>query len=116
MPESTLPATGNFTEHELSFNDFRQIVINDYRIGFESRQASLLGRKEVLTGKAKFGIFGDGKEVAQIAMSKVFQNGDFRSGYYRDQTFMFAINALTIKQWFAGLYGHTDIEYEPMSG
>src|SRR4051812_8157662 len=100
----------------LSFDEFKQIVLGDFRMANESRQASLLGRKEVLTGKAKFGIFGDGKELAQIAMSKVFQNGDFRSGYYRDQTFMFSINALTLKQWFAGLYGHTDLAKEPMSG
>lgn len=99
----------------LSFDEFRTIVLEDYRLVNESRQASLLGRKEVLTGKAKFGIFGDGKEVAQVAMSKVFRNGDFRSGYYRDQTFMFAIGALTIQQWFAGLYGHTDLHHEPMS-
>lgn len=100
----------------LSFDEFRKIVLEDYRLVNESRQASLLGRKEVLTGKAKFGIFGDGKELAQVAMSKVFRNGDFRSGYYRDQTFMFAIGALTLQQWFAGLYGHTDIDAEPMSG
>jgi 2-oxoisovalerate dehydrogenase E1 component len=99
----------------LNFEDFKGIVLNDYRLINRSRQASLLGRKEVLTGKAKFGIFGDGKELAQIAMSKVFQNGDFRSGYYRDQTFMFAIEALTLQQWFAGLYGHTDLNAEPMS-
>jgi 2-oxoisovalerate dehydrogenase E1 component len=104
------------TKANLSFDDFKKIVLHDYKLINESRQACLLGRKEVLTGKAKFGIFGDGKELAQIAMSKVFQNGDFRSGYYRDQTFMFAINALTIQQWFAGLYGHTDIDFEPMSG
>src|SRR3982750_731541 len=82
------------------FVDFRNEVLNDYRIASESRNASLLGRKEVLTGKAKFGIFGDGKEVAQIAMAKVFRDGDFRSGYYRDQTFMFAIGALTLQEWF----------------
>lgn len=101
---------------KLSFDDFRKIVLADYKMINESRQASLLGRKEVLTGKAKFGIFGDGKELAQIALSKVFQNGDFRSGYYRDQTFMFASELLTVKQWFAGLYAHTDLQYEPMSG
>jgi TPP-dependent pyruvate/acetoin dehydrogenase alpha subunit len=99
----------------LSFDDFKNIVLTDFKLVNESRQASLLGRKEVLTGKAKFGIFGDGKELAQIALSKVFQNGDFRSGYYRDQTFMFAIKALDLQQWFAGLYGHTDLSYEPMS-
>lgn len=100
---------------ELGFEDFRKTVLADYRLAVESREASLLGRKEVLTGKAKFGIFGDGKEVAQIAMSKVFRNGDFRSGYYRDQTFMFATGNLTLQQWFAGLYAHTDLEVEPMS-
>lgn len=99
----------------LSFDEFKNIVLNDFKLVNESRQASLLGRKEVLTGKAKFGIFGDGKELAQVAMSKVFKSGDFRSGYYRDQTFMFAIGALTIQQWFAGLYGHTDLAEEPMS-
>jgi pyruvate/2-oxoglutarate/acetoin dehydrogenase E1 component/TPP-dependent pyruvate/acetoin dehydrogenase alpha subunit len=99
----------------LSYEEFRQVVLNDYRLANESRQASLLGRKEVLTGKAKFGIFGDGKEVAQIAMAKVFKPGDFRSGYYRDQTFMMAIGALTLQQYFAGLYGHTDIKCDPMS-
>lgn len=100
---------------KLSFEDFKSVVLSDYRLVNESRQASLLGRKEVLTGKAKFGIFGDGKEVAQMALSKVFRNGDFRSGYYRDQTFMMAIGALSLKQWFAGLYGHTDLEHDPMS-
>ncbi len=103
------------TAGNLSFEDFKKIVLADFKLANESRQASLLGRKEVLTGKAKFGIFGDGKEVAQIAMSKVFQNGDFRSGYYRDQTFMLSINAITLQQWFAGLYGHTDLTLEPMS-
>jgi len=99
----------------LSFEEFKTIVLEDFKLVNESRQASLLGRKEVLTGKAKFGIFGDGKELAQAAMSKVFKNGDFRSGYYRDQTFMFAIGALNLQQWFAGLYGHTDLSEEPMS-
>jgi pyruvate/2-oxoglutarate/acetoin dehydrogenase E1 component/TPP-dependent pyruvate/acetoin dehydrogenase alpha subunit len=103
------------TASNLSFGDFKKIVLADYKLVNESRQASLLGRKEVLTGKAKFGIFGDGKEVPQVAMAKVFRNGDFRSGYYRDQTFMLAIGALTLKQWFAGLYAHTDFNYEPMS-
>ncbi|WP_266205124.1 alpha-ketoacid dehydrogenase subunit alpha/beta [Pontibacter kalidii] len=88
-------------------------ILNDYRIAWESRQASLTGRKEVFMGKAKFGIFGDGKEVAQLAMAKFFRNGDFRSGYYRDQTFMFAIGELTLQQYFAQLYAHTDIEAEP---
>ena len=96
-------------------SEYIKIVLNDYRIACESREASLMGRREVLTGKAKFGIFGDGKEIPQLAMAKVFQNGDFRSGYYRDQTFMFAIGALTLQEWFAGLYGHTDADAEPMS-
>ncbi|KAA9332780.1 alpha-ketoacid dehydrogenase subunit alpha/beta [Adhaeribacter soli] len=91
----------------------KEEVLNDYRIAFESRQASLTGRKEVFMGKAKFGIFGDGKEVAQLAMAKYFQPGDFRSGYYRDQTFMFATGELTVQQYFAQLYAHTDVEAEP---
>ena len=99
----------------ISFEDFKTEVLADYRIAMISRECSLLGRKEVLTGKAKFGIFGDGKEVPQLAMAKAFKNGDFRSGYYRDQTFMMAIGALTIEQFFAGLYGHTDINFDPMS-
>ncbi len=100
---------------EITFEDFKQEVLLDYKIARISRECSLLGRKEVLTGKAKFGIFGDGKEVPQLAMAKAFQNGDFRSGYYRDQTFMMAIGAMTIEQFFAGLYGHTDINFDPMS-
>jgi len=100
---------------EITFEDFKQEVLNDYKIAIVSRECSLLGRKEVLTGKAKFGIFGDGKEVPQLAMAKAFQNGDFRSGYYRDQTFMMAIGELSIQQFFAGLYGHPDLEHDPMS-
>src|SRR5204862_1537853 len=88
----------------MTFDDFKKIVLNDYRIVYESRQASLLGRKEVLTGKAKFGIFGDGKEVAQIAQAKAFKNGDIRAGYYRDQTFMFATGLSDIQKFFAQLY------------
>lgn len=99
----------------LTFEDFKTEVLNDYRIAVTSRECSLLGRKEVLTGKAKFGIFGDGKEVPQLAMAKAFKNGDFRSGYYRDQTFMMAIGELTPQQFFAGLYGHTDLNFDPMS-
>ncbi len=99
----------------LSFEDFKTEVLNDYKIAVVSRECSLLGRREVLTGKAKFGIFGDGKEVPQLALAKAFQNGDFRSGYYRDQTFMMAIGAMNIQQFFAGLYGHTDINQDPMS-
>ncbi|MEO8253151.1 MAG: thiamine pyrophosphate-dependent enzyme [Flavobacterium sp.] len=99
----------------LTFEDFKTEVLNDYKIVATSRECSLVGRREVLTGKAKFGIFGDGKEVPQIAMAKFFKNGDFRSGYYRDQTFMMAIGQLTLANFFAGLYGNTDIEQEPMS-
>ncbi len=102
--------------NSFSFDEFKNIILQDFKLANESRQASLLGRKEVLTGKAKFGIFGDGKEIAQIALSKVFKNGDFRSGYYRDQTFMLAIGAITLEQWFSGLYGNTNIDLEPMSG
>jgi 2-oxoisovalerate dehydrogenase E1 component len=90
-------------------------ILSDYRLAVESREASLIGRKEVFMGKAKFGIFGDGKEVAQIAMAKVFRKGDFRSGYYRDQTFMFAIGELTVQQYFAQLYAHTSLEADPAS-
>ncbi len=104
------------SKKELSFEDFRQEVLADYRLACNSREASLLGRREVLTGKAKFGIFGDGKELAQIAMAKVFKNGDFRSGYYRDQTFMMAIAQMSTQQMFAALYGHTDVAEEPASG
>jgi len=100
----------------ISFNDFKKEILNDYKTILISREASLLGRKEVLSGKAKFGIFGDGKELPQIAMAKVFEKGDFRSGYYRDQTFMFAINELNVKQFFSGLYANTNLIEEPMSG
>ncbi|QOD60591.1 transketolase [Polaribacter haliotis] len=100
---------------ELSFEDFKAEVLNDYRIAKISRECSLLGRREVLTGKAKFGIFGDGKEVPQLAMAKAFKKGDFRSGYYRDQTFMMALGELTAQQFFSGLYAHTNIDLEPMS-
>lgn len=100
----------------LSFDEFKNEVLRDYKIAVESRETSLLGRREVLTGKAKFGIFGDGKELAQIAMAKVFRKGDFRSGYYRDQTFMMASGLLTVRQFFAQLYAHADIDQEPMSG
>ena len=100
---------------EITFNDFKTEVLNDYRIAKVSRECSLLGRREVLTGKAKFGIFGDGKEVPQLAMAKAFRKGDFRSGYYRDQTLMMAIGELTAQQFFAGLYAHSDIKEDPMS-
>lgn len=103
------------SKSEISFEDFKAQVIEDYKLAVTSRECSLLGRREVLTGKAKFGIFGDGKEVPQLAWAKAFQNGDFRSGYYRDQTFMMAIGALNIQQFFAGLYATTDIDQEPSS-
>ncbi len=111
MTEDTIIASTK----KLSFIDFRNEVLNDYRIARISRECSLLGRREVLTGKAKFGIFGDGKEVPQLAMAKAFQKGDFRSGYYRDQTFMMAIGELTAQQFFAGLYAHPSLEADPMS-
>ncbi|WP_299129230.1 alpha-ketoacid dehydrogenase subunit alpha/beta [uncultured Winogradskyella sp.] len=107
--------TNSDTKTEITFNDFKSEVINDYKLAVTSRECSLLGRREVLTGKAKFGIFGDGKEIPQIAWAKAFENGDFRSGYYRDQTFMMAIGELTIEQFFAGLYANTDLKEEPMS-
>ncbi len=107
-----MPAKSKATAKKFSKKD----VLNDYRIANESRQASLLGRREVLTGKAKFGIFGDGKEVPQIAMAKQFKKGDFRSGYYRDQTFMMAIGELTPQEFFAQLYAHPDIKADPSSG
>jgi len=102
-------------KEKMSFEDFKQEVLQDYKIAVTSRECSLLGRREVLTGKAKFGIFGDGKEVPQLAWAKVFKEGDWRSGYYRDQTFMMAIGKLTIQEFFAGLYGHVNHDLEPMS-
>ncbi len=116
MPETVIHPAGNVNAAELSFDDFKKIVIVDYRIAFESRQASLIGRREVLTGKAKFGIFGDGKEVAQLAMAKAFRKGDWRAGYYRDQTFMFATGMSNLIEFFAQLYAYPDIEKEPASG
>ena len=112
--ENRFPDTINTTE-KLSFEKFRKEVLYDYQVAFISRETSLLGRKEVLTGKAKFGIFGDGKELAQVAMAKFFQPGDFRSGYYRDQTFMFASRLTTVEQFFAQLYADPDITKDPSS-
>jgi len=109
-------ATATETEQVANFNAFKAQVLADFKLASLSREASLLGRREVLTGKAKFGIFGDGKELAQIALAKQFKDGDFRSGYYRDQTIMMAIDKLTVQEYFAGLYAHTDIEHEPQSG
>ena len=100
---------------KLSFDTFREEILRDYRVVCESREASLLGRKEVLTGKAKFGIFGDGKEVAQVAMAKFFNNGDFRAGYYRDQTFMFAAGLSTVEQFFSQLFSDPDLNHDPFS-
>ncbi len=107
--------TDKTDNHQLSFESFRNEVLNDYYIACLSREASLLGRKEVLTGKAKFGIFGDGKEVAQVAMAKFFKEGDFRSGYYRDQTFQFAIGQATVEHFFSQLYADPDETNDPNS-
>lgn len=103
------------TSNDISFEDFKSQILEDYRIAVISRECSLLGRREVLTGKAKFGIFGDGKELPQLAMARAFQDGDFRSGYYRDQTFMMALGHLGPKEFFHGLYATTDLGKEPMS-
>jgi transketolase len=103
-------------EADLDIESFKKEVLNDFRVAMESREASLLGRKEVLTGKAKFGIFGDGKEVAQIALARYFMDGDFRSGYYRDQTIMLALEEVSLEEYYSQMYAHTDIEHEPQSG
>ena len=105
----------NMGPENLTFDQFRQQVLNDYRIGCESREVSLIGRKEVLTGKAKFGIFGDGKELAQIALAKAIRPGDYKAGYYRDQTFMFASGVSTLKEFFAQLYADPSLEADPFS-
>src|ERR1700694_2348853 len=102
-------------EQQIRTQFTRESIVEDYRVAFRSRQASLIGRKEVLTGKAKFGIFGDGKEVAQLAMARAFRKGDWRSGYYRDQTFMLALGIATLDELFAQLYAHADIEHDPWS-
>lgn len=112
--DTTTANTINFDE-KLSFDSFRNQVLSDYRMAVISREASLLGRREVLTGKAKFGIFGDGVEVAQVAMAKFFKPGDFRSGYYRDQTFMFATGLATVEQFFSQLYADSDVANDPFS-
>lgn len=106
---------GKSIQEKLTFEDFRKEVLSDYKTALISREASVLGRKEVLTGKAKFGIFGDGKEVAQLAMARQFQPGDFRSGYYRDQTFMFAAGMGTVEEFFAQLYAIPSVADEPNS-
>ena len=112
----TMPTTDTSTaEGSITLNELREEILRDFKLVSLSREVSLLGRKEVLTGKAKFGIFGDGKELAQVCMAKQFRPGDWRSGYYRDQTFMFAIGELTVQQWFAQLYAHADVNAEPAS-
>ena len=111
----TVNTSDAILQERLSFDRFRNEVLKDYRIACESRETSLLGRKEVLTGKAKFGIFGDGKEVAQVALAKFFKPGDFRAGYYRDQTFMFAAGLSSIEQYFSQLFSDPDINNDPFS-
>jgi len=113
--ENQLPVDEVLDPEKLSFDKFREAVLKDYRSACESREASLLGRKEVLTGKAKFGIFGDGKEVPQVAMAKFFRPGDFYAGYYRDQTFAFATGAATIEEFFSQLYADPDPSHDPHS-
>ncbi len=100
----------------LSFEEFKEEVVKDYKLAIASREASLIGRREVLTGKAKFGIFGDGKELAQIAAAKSMKPGDIRSGYYRDQTLMFATGMTDIEKFFAQLYANPDLNEEPATG
>lgn len=93
----------------------KEEILNDYRLAYQSRQASIIGRREVLSGKAKFGIFGDGKEIAQLAIARAFKKGDWRSGYYRDQTWMFMLESMSIQEFFAQLYAHADVTYDPAS-
>ena len=112
MSNETATKSGN---SKLSMNKAKEVILEDYRLAYVSRETSYLGRREVLTGKAKFGIFGDGKELPQIALAKQFKDGDFRSGYYRDQTLLMAIGQLTVQEFFAQLYAHTDVEAEPAS-
>jgi len=104
------------TKKKMTINDFKNTILSDYRLINECREASLLGRRDVLSGKGSFGIFGDGKELAQIALSKVFRNGDFRAGYYRDQTLMMALDQLSTRQMFSHLYGNPELSAEPSSG
>src|SRR5690606_35022847 len=106
----------SYNSSKISFEEFRHVLRADYKLAVESRLVSLLGRKEVLTGKAKFGIFGDGKELAQIALSKVFQKGDWRSGYYRDQTLAFALKITDIYHFFSQLYANPDVLADTSSG
>src|SRR5690554_1264679 len=115
MPNTTSKQVERPLTDQLSFDDFREIVLKDYRLAVRSRQVSLLGRREVLTGKAKFGVFGDGKELAQLAMARQFRPGDWRSGYYRDQTFMLAAGIIDVYQFFSQLYAHPSVEADPSS-
>lgn len=115
MPNTNLQHSTQTAKDKLSFDDFKELVLKDYQVAWESRHVSLLGRKEVLTGKAKFGVFGDGKELAQLAMAKQFQPGDWRSGYYRDQTFMLASKIIDVYQFFSQLYANPDVEADPAS-
>src|SRR5437762_8233777 len=110
----TVPTPEQTTQTRTEFT--RESIVHDYRVAFRSRQASLIGRKEVLTGKAKFGIFGDGKEIPQLAMARAFRKGDWRSGYYRDQTFMLAAGIGTLEEFFAQLYADPDVTRDPWSG
>lgn len=116
MSNITMNINSDFETSKISFDDFREIILNDYRLAVESRIASLSGRKEVLTGKAKFGVFGDGKEIAQIALAKVFKPGDWRSGYYRDQTLAFASGISNIYHFFSQLYANPSLEADISSG
>lgn len=116
MKNSMSSINPSTTEESITLDELKEEILRDYALVCLSREASLLGRKEVLTGKAKFGIFGDGKELAQVCMAKQFRPGDWRSGYYRDMTFMFAIGELTVQQWFAQLYAHAEVEADPASG
>ena len=106
----------NTSNTKIKFNDFKDKILNDYKLAVLSRECSILGRKEVLTGKAKFGVFGDGKELPQVVLNHFFKEGDFRSGYYRDQTILMGQNLLTPKQFFSALYANPNIKEEPMSG
>lgn len=122
MADAHMPAcahdhmpTSQTTAVEITLEELKERILRDYELCVTSREASLIGRKEVLGGKAKFGIFGDGKELAQVAMARQFRYGDWRSGYYRDMTFMFAIGELTVQQWFAQLYAHADLNADPSS-
>jgi len=116
LPSMAATSTTPSTPTRADVNAFRETLIEDYKLLCISREASMLGRKEVLTGKAKFGIFGDGKELAQVALAKVVRPGDWRSGYYRDQTFMMARGLLDVRQYFAALYAHASVAADPTSG